>query len=879
MSKLRVIDKKSEKSINSERELLSKLHNPFIVNMHYAFQDSDNLYLVMDLMSGGDLRYHKSRHKKFSEEQTRFFICGIILALEYIHGNNVIHRDIKPENLVLDNKGYIRLTDFGIAKENMPDNSSETSGTPGYMSPEVMNALNHSFPADYFALGVICYEFMKGERPFNGNSRKEIKEQMMKGPIQLNIDNLNEDWSKESADFINKLLVINPENRMGYRDINELKSHLWLRCYPWDMLNKKILPSPFIPENNDNFDRTYCESHDEISKETRLRYEEILIDENYIGIFKNFYYNTDEMKHCIIKENEKNNQKKFIPISKKDNIIDNKFINKNANSKLIKKKKIIEPNNEMHKNKCDDSKSIQNKNNKSKKKKSKLMEIAVNTTRNEKYKKHKKSASVLDNDSKFFNNINNISGNVSNNVIYINFNINNPNISGNYNKNYQDYLPKTDRIIKSYKKNGKNNFYKKKIILANKRFLQKMEFNINRSNSPIHSYKNIKKHTLNPLNTNLPEKIKKNNIPIFVLYKKNKIRNKLSDFHNKETLLDIHNEKQNRFSDFHSFKNNNFLLLKTNNESDTKNILNIKSDTQRFTLNKIRKIEMKNSLKKGTYNFLTNRENIRNININNNSLKNDFFHYFSPYKKNNNKNSLSLIFSRSKDKSIKTSRKNFYMNYSNSNDLSNRQIEAYSMQKKKEKKYNKIKTKNICININKFNKKDLKKGNIKISFSNTRDKKTSFENCSEDIMVDTITLRNRNTTNTIDTNKIKNIINEIDINNKNKMKKLKIAESTRIIFDHKRKNNLANNYSKYISQNNRYKMIDSKSNNNYKANNLSISSIIKNKNINIEMNKISSGINKSLIQNNRSYTNKDNTEIKINNSKAIKKSKAIFGKK
>lgn len=72
----------------------------------------------------------------------------------------------------------------------------------------------------------------------------------------------------------------------------------------------------------------------------------------------------------------------------------------------------------------------------------------------------------------------------------------------------------------------------------------------------------------------------------------------MSDFHNKETLLDIHNEKQNRFSDFHSFKNNNFLLLKTNNESDTKNILNIKSDTQRFTLNKIRKIEMKNSLKK-----------------------------------------------------------------------------------------------------------------------------------------------------------------------------------------------------------------------------------------------------------------------------------------
>ena len=138
MSKLKIIDKKSEKSINSEREFLSKLRSPFIVNMYYAFQDSDNLYLVMDLMSGGDLRYHISRHKKFSEEQTRFFICSIIIALEYIHSNNVIHRDIKPENLVLDTNGYIRLTDFGVAKENMPDNSTETSGTPGYMSPEVL---------------------------------------------------------------------------------------------------------------------------------------------------------------------------------------------------------------------------------------------------------------------------------------------------------------------------------------------------------------------------------------------------------------------------------------------------------------------------------------------------------------------------------------------------------------------------------------------------------------------------------------------------------------------------------------------------------------------------------------------------------------------
>ena len=153
MSKVKVIDKKSEKSIKYERELLSRLKHPFIVNMYYAFQDYDNLYLVMDLLNGGDLRYHICRKRKFSEEQTRFFISCIVLALEYIHSKSVIHRDIKPENLVLDDNGYIRITDFGIAKVFSNRNASETSGTPGYMSPEVMKGQNHTHAVDYFEIG------------------------------------------------------------------------------------------------------------------------------------------------------------------------------------------------------------------------------------------------------------------------------------------------------------------------------------------------------------------------------------------------------------------------------------------------------------------------------------------------------------------------------------------------------------------------------------------------------------------------------------------------------------------------------------------------------------------------------------------------------
>jgi serine/threonine protein kinase len=179
MSKVRIIDRHSEKSIKGEREFLSILLHPFIVNMVCSFQDYDNLYLVMDLLTGGDLRYHICKQRKFPESQTKFFIACIILGLEYCHRNKIIHRDIKPENLVLDSNGYVHITDFGIAKIQQNHNSKETSGTPGYMSPEVMCGQDHTILVDYFAIGVMGYEFMKGYRPYLGKSRKEIKEKMI----------------------------------------------------------------------------------------------------------------------------------------------------------------------------------------------------------------------------------------------------------------------------------------------------------------------------------------------------------------------------------------------------------------------------------------------------------------------------------------------------------------------------------------------------------------------------------------------------------------------------------------------------------------------------------------------------------------------------
>lgn len=106
--------------------------------MHYAFEDRDNLYLVIDIMSGGDLRFHIGKYRRFTEEQTKFFVACMLLCLEYLHKNCILHRDIKPENLVFDENGYLRITDLGIARVWNPENAKDTSGTPGYMAPEVM---------------------------------------------------------------------------------------------------------------------------------------------------------------------------------------------------------------------------------------------------------------------------------------------------------------------------------------------------------------------------------------------------------------------------------------------------------------------------------------------------------------------------------------------------------------------------------------------------------------------------------------------------------------------------------------------------------------------------------------------------------------------
>jgi serine/threonine protein kinase len=158
----------------TERNVMSALDHPFMVKLAYAFQSSSRLFLVMDYYSGGDLGKAISRRKNFTEEEARKYICEMILAIEALHKNMIIFRDLKPDNVVLDAEGHCRLADFGLSKEGIYNNITESfCGSVAYLAPEVLSKQGHSRTVDWYLLGVLLYELIVGLPPYY-NTKKEV---------------------------------------------------------------------------------------------------------------------------------------------------------------------------------------------------------------------------------------------------------------------------------------------------------------------------------------------------------------------------------------------------------------------------------------------------------------------------------------------------------------------------------------------------------------------------------------------------------------------------------------------------------------------------------------------------------------------------------
>ena len=597
MSKVKIIDRRSEISIMSERNLLSSLHHSFIVNMHFAFQDFYNLYLVMDLLTGGDLRYHIARKRTFSETQTKFIIANMLLALEYIHNNNIIHRDIKPENLVLESNGYVRITDFGVAKINEEDNSSETSGTPGYMAPEVILVQNHSFPSDFFALGVIGYEFMLGYRPYLGRGRKEIKHLIISKQAKLKSDDIPDDWSSESMDFINQLLQRKPKKRLGYNGVAEIKNHSWMKDIDWEALNKKSIDAPFVPPTmKENFDKRYCEGQDNVGEETIERYELYLQSDLYGGVFVNYtFVNMDFISDLDKKQKSRVSSSRA---SKSKMILYNNDGNKNTfnkNNNTIKTKKsnktiitkknyntndILRPNN----------KEVKGQNNRN----SNPISVRKNNNNNTSQKSSNFNIySQLSKNNKRPNIINN-NDNHSHNAI-ININLNNGDNRPNYNSIEQSMNKK-----KNYEKYSVDNLDKYQTPMVNENIMCNNYINVNFNNCP-----NFDDQT-------------------------NKKNEKLLDVSTIKKILSNHIEanNNNNKSNNNNAITNNLNDANNNNEQGDHNTIEVSKKREKISVNKHNKFTLSKSssmkLMSGYHsNYFKEDKSPTIIKQNNNNINND----------------------------------------------------------------------------------------------------------------------------------------------------------------------------------------------------------------------------------------------------------------
>ena len=315
LSKKLILDEKLIEQTFKERDILSSLYSPYISNLYCTFQDNDNLYIVLDYLPGKDLRYKmKNTKKKFTEEQIQFIASNVILGLEYIHSNKIIHRDIKPANLVFDDKGYIRISDFGIAVYYNNINVSP-AGTPGYLSPEsIMNKYKFNYSVDYFSLGIILYEIVTGERPFKSTTVSNLIEEFNDVDINLDYKSLNGNYSESLCDFINKMLVIDPKERIGANNnIEEIKNHNFFRGLNWKHIYHKTIRSPFKNDKKENKNEKICNitlnlNDEPLDKESQDKFLNFTILHK-IDFSSPFTYQNDLIRKTKTNPNDNNNSK------------------------------------------------------------------------------------------------------------------------------------------------------------------------------------------------------------------------------------------------------------------------------------------------------------------------------------------------------------------------------------------------------------------------------------------------------------------------------------------------------------------------------------------------------------------------------------------
>jgi serum/glucocorticoid-regulated kinase 2 len=223
-----IIDNEQFDNIKLEKDILFNIDHPFVVGMEFVFQTEARIYFLMNFISGGELFRHLVKVKRFNEEQGRFFVAQIAIAIGHLHSKNILYRDLKPENILFTEDGYLKLADFGLAKTVQgTEMSNSFCGTAEYLAPEMLIGNGHDFTVDWWALGILLYEMLVGIPPFFHKNKHRmyflIKESPVNfpDPVRHGIE-----VSGDAKDLIRKLLEKNKRKRLGANgDVSEILAH------------------------------------------------------------------------------------------------------------------------------------------------------------------------------------------------------------------------------------------------------------------------------------------------------------------------------------------------------------------------------------------------------------------------------------------------------------------------------------------------------------------------------------------------------------------------------------------------------------------------------------------------------------------------------
>ncbi|XP_055300187.1 protein kinase C-like [Sitodiplosis mosellana] len=247
--------------IKTEKRILAlAAKHPFLTALHSCFQSPNLLFFVMEYIKGGDLVFQLQQVGKFDERRTAFYAAEVTLALQFLHRHGVVHRDLKLENVLLDQEGHCKLADFGLSKEGIIDGvlTSTTCGSIYYMAPEILEELKYGASVDWWTLGVLIYEMMTGQPPFEAEKVRDLCELIIYAEVPVPI------WlSRNAVLIIQAFLKKNPADRLGCSgDESEIRRHIFFRHLNFELLESRRVEPPFLPtvknpKNASNFDTKF----------------------------------------------------------------------------------------------------------------------------------------------------------------------------------------------------------------------------------------------------------------------------------------------------------------------------------------------------------------------------------------------------------------------------------------------------------------------------------------------------------------------------------------------------------------------------------------------------------------------------------------------